>query len=295
MAFRSLPRVATILSLLGGTALAQEPGPSTIPGGPKLVEIQGAADKGKPPELSPEEIKTGRMAVMAEHAANFRFKAAEKGFPERLQGDPLFRYDDETRGYIDGTVWRLGATGRPRAIITTELHPNYLGGGPRVVYDALSLNPERFAATSTKFVWNPTGPAVEMKPIPAGPAPAATAALRMSQIKELSRRFTATQDIEETERVLVQLRRLPREIDRYQPTSHDKADGAIFLFVNGRNPGLVLLVETDGTTWSYGVGRLSQPSTLTMKLDDEVVWQQPYANLGSNNPYTAGNTPAVFP
>ena len=295
MAFRSLPRVATLLSLLGGTALAQEPGRSTIPGGPKLVEIQGGGAREKGPELPPEEIKTARMAVMAEHAGNFRFKAAEKDFPERLQADPLFRYDDETRGYIDGTVWRLGATGRPRAIITTELHPNYRGGGPRVVYDALSINREPFAATSTKFIWNPTGPAVEMKPSPAGPAPAATAAQRMSQIKELSRRFTATQDIEETERVLVQLRRLPREIDRYQPTSHGKADGAIFLFVNGRNPGLVLLVETDGTSWSYGVGRLSQPSTLTMKLDDEVVWQQPYASLSSNKPYTAGNTPAEFP
>lgn len=295
MAFRSLPRVATILSLLGGTALAQEAGRSTIPGGPKLVEIQPAGPKEAAPDLSPEEIKTGRMAVMAEHAGNFRFTAAEKDFPQRLQADPLFRYDDETRGYIDGTVWRLGATGRPRAIITTELHPNYLGGGPRVVYDALSLNPEPFAATSTKFVWKPTGPAVEMKPIPAGPVPAATAAQRMSQIKELSRRFTATQDIEETERVLAQLRRLPREIDRYQPTSNDKADGAIFLFVNGRNPGLVLLIETDGTNWSYGVGRLSQPSTLTMNLDDEPVWKQPFASLGSSNPYTAGNTPAVFP
>ncbi len=57
MAFRSLPRVATILSLLGGTALAQEPGRLTIPGGPKLVEIQGAGAKEKGQELPPRRSR----------------------------------------------------------------------------------------------------------------------------------------------------------------------------------------------------------------------------------------------
>lgn len=240
-------------------------------------------------------VAAERMAVMAAHAGTIRTTSSEAGFPTRLQDKPLFRYDDETRGYVDGTVWRLGETGRPRAIVTTELHPNYLGGGPRVVYDAFSLNEQPFRAASGTFQWNPPDSAVEIQPLPRGPVPSASAPQRLTQIKDLSRRFTATQEIEETDRTLVQLRRLPREIDRYQSGAAENSDGALFLFVNGRNPGLVLLIETDGTNWQFGVGRLSAPSTLTLKLDDEVVWTQPRAGLGTSSSYTATNTPAKFP
>jgi hypothetical protein len=249
----------------------------------------------EPKDAAETPVAAERLEVMTAHAADIQFRAAVAGFPNRLEKKPLFRYDDETRGYIDGTVWRLGAKGRPLAIVTTELHPNYLGGGPRVVYDALSLSSNPFSANLGKYVWTPPGSAVEMKPLPKGPAPAATEALRLTQMKELSRRFTASQEIQETDRTLVQLRRLPREIDRYKPTEAEKADGALFLFSNGRNPGLILFIETDGTAWQYGCGRLSAPSTLTLLLDDLAVWSEPPSGLGSNSPYTATNQPAEFP
>jgi hypothetical protein len=58
---------------------------------------------------------------------------------------------------------------------------------------------------------------------------------------------------------------------------------------------MVLLLETDGTTWSYGVGRLSHPSELAVLLDGDVVWQQPEAQLDWNLPYTAASVPATIP
>jgi len=81
---------------------------------------------------------------------------------------------------------------------------------------------------------------------------------------------------------------------RYQPTDEELSDGAAFLMVNGRNPGLILFVETDGNGWSYGVGRLSYPSTLTVKLDDEVVWTKPPGSEPGNS-YNAFNSSARFP
>ena len=264
------------------------------------------------PEKPAADIAKKRLEVMKEHALALRVTSSVEGWPTQLEPVPIFRYDDQTRGYVDGTVWRLGARGRPLAIITTELHPNYVGGGPRVVYDFLSLSPHPFKAAGGGAGWNSRGSAVAMKPLSNAPAPAGMPAGRLSQMKKLSLRFTATQDLEETDRVLVHLRRLPREIDRYVPAGpgntvpegtaakeggdvSSRADGGIFLFANGRNPAIVLLIETDGTTWTYGAGRLSAPSTLTLLLDDEIVWKVPPARTASSEGYSATNVPARFP
>jgi hypothetical protein len=258
--------------------------------------IFGTALAGAEPDapLTTEEIQALRREVLAERAGAIRFAAQVPNFPDRLEPTPLFRYDDFTRGYVDAFVWKLGATGRPRAIITNELHPNYLGGGPRMVYDFLSLSPDPFVAKSNDVGWSPRGSAVHFAAIPEGPEPAANPAARLQQIKTLARRFTATQLIAETDETLVHLRLLPKEIDRYVPATHQRSDGAAFLFVNGRNPGLMLFLETDGTGWHYGIGRLSMPSTLTVLLDDHAVWTRPRGSEPDGS-YTASNSPANFP
>lgn len=239
-----------------------------------------------------DDLAEQRLEVMRKRALDIRFRAGTDGFPTRLEEKPLFRYDDPTRGYIDGTVWRLGAEGRPLAIITTELAPRY-AGKPCVIYDCLSLSEEPFTAASDDLPgWAPPESAVELRPLPDAPAPAATENGRLLQLKQLASRFSGTQDVEGQ---LVPLRLLPRPIDRYSSASHERADGAIFVMANGRMPGVVLLIETDGDAWSYGVGRLSHPCTLRVLLDEEVAWEQPEARLGWNLPYTATNVPAVIP
>jgi hypothetical protein len=242
-------------------------------------------------------LAAARLDVMRARAESIVFTSPVPGFPVRLNAAPVFRYDDETRGYVDGTVWRLGDSGRPLAIITTELHPNYLGGGPRVVYDFLCLTDRRFTAKSKDVPgWSPPRSAVAMQPLDGAPVPAATATARLAQLKQQARRFTGTQEVQERETQHVHLRLLPREIDRYAPGSAERADGAIFLLVNGRNPALVLLVETDGEKWQWGVGRLTLPSNLELRLDDRVVWAQPRnPPYGWASPYCASNSPAEFP
>jgi hypothetical protein len=71
----------------------------------------------------------------------------------------------------------------------------------------------------------------------------------------------------------------------------------MFLFVNGRNPGVVMLLETDGESWTYSLGRLSTPSTLTVSLDDTLVWQRDPlpAVTDWNAAYTGANAPAAIP
>lgn len=254
----------------------------------------------EPPQDTDEkrDVAQERLKVMTDRMKSIVISSPEAAFPKTMQPTPLFRYDDETRGYVDGTVWRLGEQGRPLAIITAELHPNYLDTGRRVVYDFLSLTERRFTARSSDIPgWMPRGSAVTFNRLPGAPAPANTAPKRLTQLKEQARRFSGTQDVQEIDRSYVQLRLLPREIDRYSPTSDEHSQGAIFIFANGRNPAVLLVIETDGGDWQYGIGRLSAPSQLEMKLDDTAVWTQPrFESFGNwSAPYTATNVPAEFP
>jgi hypothetical protein len=236
-------------------------------------------------------LEQQRLALMRQRIAAMTVTAADAQVPAHLQPDPLFRYDDPTRGYIDGTVWKLGRTGRPWAIITAELHPRY-GGSPRIVYDFLSLTDAPFSVqTSDVGGWRPAASAVAFAPIADAPLPAATPVQRQAQMRQLAARFQGTQDVENQK---VQLRLLPTPIDRYQPVSgQDRSDGVIMVLCNGRNPALILCIETDGQTWSYGIGRLSLPSVLTVTLADKVVYHQ-QANTSSAG-YTASNAAAVIP
>ena len=131
-----------------------------------------------------------------------------------------------------------------------------------------------------------------MSPLPNSLRLAESKSQRLLQLKKMSERFTGHQSVEGQE---LELRILPRPIDRYQPTESDTSDAAIFLFVSGRNPGIVLVIEATESDWIYGVGRLSQPSTLTLNLDGETIWQVSPAPLVWNAPYTATNYPVVIP
>lgn len=284
---RSLSAVIALLGMVAAGTLADDnvPKSNSVKNEPKDVV---AEEKG--------DVAERRMAVMKSRVENFRFSSSDAGFPKQLQPTPLFRYEDQTRGYVDGTVWRLGEQGRPLALITAELHPNYLNGGPVIVYDFLSLTERPFTAKSADVPgWSPRGSAVTMQRLPDAPEPAKAAAARLGQMKQLARRFSATQEVTELDTSFVHLRLLPREIDRYSPEPQADSDGASFLFVNGRNPGVVLLLETKGREWTFGVGRLSAPSTLVMRLDDTVVWKEPRASLSWSSPYTASNSAATFP
>jgi hypothetical protein len=254
-----------------------------------LLVVGGVVGRAAEPD---DDLAQQWLDMMRQRALSIRFRATSDDFPERLEAEPLFRYDDPTRGYIDGTVWRLGSSGRPLAIVTTELAPRY-SGRPCVVYDYLSLSEVPFTATSDDVPgWSPPRSAVELSELPGAPAPAETENARQRQLKQLADRFSGTQDVEGQ---FVRLRLLPRSIDRYAPVGNERADGAIFVMANGRMPAVVLLIETDGDSWSYGMGRLSHPCTLRVLLDDNVVWEQPEASLAWDQPYTASSHPAKIP
>lgn len=242
-------------------------------------------------------IEEQRLEVMRSRVQSIKFTGQ---VPPNLESQALFRYDDQTRGYIDGTVWRLGERGRPLAIVTSELTFSYEGSGkPRIVYDLLSLTDTRFRAESNDFRWAPGQSAIEFSELPQGPEPADSPTARLFQFRQLARRFTASQVVKEQ---VLHLRLLPRPIDRYVLPPSDAGDsgsappdGAVFLFTSGRMPGILLMIETVDGKWRFAAGRLSLPSDLRLELDGETVWTRPKFRFGPGRSYHATNAPVVIP
>lgn len=241
------------------------------------------------------EISRERLELMISRMQSATFSSTVPGFPEKLEPEPLFRYDDPTRGYVDGTVWKLGQQGRPLALLTLELHPMYLGTGPRFVHEFLAITNAEFDCRLGSLAWSPQKSAVEMKVLRDGPIASPSETIRLAQMKRMADRFEARQIIQEITEQRIELRMLPTPIDRYSPLPRDRADGAVFLFVNGRNPGLALLIETDGSDWKYGIGRLSLPSRLVVTLDRKTVASWERSDGTGGQAFYAANVPGIVP
>src|SRR5262245_36577557 len=89
------------------------------------IEPIGRADepeKTKPETKEDAKLAARRLALMQERIAAVKVSASEEDFPDRFAAEPIFRYTDPARSYVAAALWKLGEKGRPRALITTELH-----------------------------------------------------------------------------------------------------------------------------------------------------------------------------
>ena len=194
----------------------------------------------------------------------------ESKLPTKFREDPMLRFGDPTRGASDGSLWKLGA-GRPEAIVATEF--TRADDQYNLNYEFLSLTKRKFElATTQGWKWSPSGSAIEFKKLDGPQLPGQTSSVRLRQMKTLARRFTASEDYN-GERY--RLRLLPQPIDIYVIDKKNRNnEGAIFVFANGTNPEVLLLLEAIDNEWHYGLARLCGAAP-TVKLDENTVWTKP--------------------
>jgi hypothetical protein len=135
------------------------------------------------------------------------------------------------------------------------------------------------ARRDDKVVWNPKD---EWKwhAIPGAPAPAATAAQRLIQMRALAGEFTVEiLDTRNTAKGEEQTPRLlPKPIYRYDAERTKNFDGGLFAFVVGTDPELLLLLECDTGArqpeWRFGAARMNR-YLIHLKRKGETVWEVP--------------------
>ncbi len=277
-----------------GTAWAVTLAMLTVAVAPSWAQAPGAAKA------------EGRAARLEEMTSLLRdVRVAEPAHPERgpspLRPEPLHRWTDPTRELSDGGLWAFGKSGRPVALATMEIYGGDPKSGPVWACELISLAPGPLAAEAgwnlfipperkvpgpaTPLKWAPKKPGIVFEALPGAPAPAATEAERLRQMKALAARFSAYQAVPGGAGggTRYELRLLPRPTHRYADPASGLVDGAIFLLVYGTNPELLLFVEArkpaggaGPAAWSFGCARLST-AALSVSLDGRETWTRPFA------------------
>src|SRR5262249_1014958 len=152
---------------------------------------------------------------------------------------PIYVWTNPTRsGGQHGAVFVWLYRGRPVAIGSTFSHPEE---GQRMVcheFHSLATGPLLPDHGKAPESWTPKAP-IEFVRFPNAPAPDASPAKRLLQMRTLSREFTAHSIDYQKERW--ELRLLPQPLYRYEKPQDDVIDGSLFGFVSsaGTDPEVV--------------------------------------------------------
>jgi hypothetical protein len=125
-----------------------------------------------------------------------------------------------------------------------------------------------------KEVWKSSRPGVEHKIVPSAAAPAESAAARLFQMRTMSSGFV----VEETDRddnSKQRMRLLTQPVFRYASKAEHVTDGAMFAFVQGTDPEVLLLLEAQetmsGPVWHFALARMNS-SEFRVSYKDKEVW-----------------------
>jgi hypothetical protein len=235
--------------------------------------------------VAPEGMKAWNAFYQSEAAEAYRFTLEPGGEELKLDPTPVLRWTNPLEeGDIHGVVYVWRKNGRP--VVIGQLFSYLNGKGGRVYCHAmhsLARADEKLTGSrDEKVFWTPDSPGVEMKDVPEAPVPSPSRPLRLTQMKAISRRFSAS--TEEATRGKRMLRLLPTPLDRSPESTPPGRDGALFSLVVGNDPEVILVVETaevagGDPVWRYGLVR-STRSTSVARLDEQEVWS--YDSAGQN-------------
>jgi hypothetical protein len=201
-----------------------------------------------------------------------------------LEPEPLLRWSN-IHGDDDGTLFLWTVAGRPVAVAQSFS----VGKGKIWLHEFQSLSLDPFSLMlDGQVVWAPEKAGVAFKPLDDAPTPAKTAALRLSQMRSMASRFKASDDYGNKGNIW-QLRRLTQPVYRYPKpddrsseaadSGRDSIDGAVFAFVVGTDPEMLLLFEArqevSGPAWQYALAPMTA-FELKASLSDKAVWSSPF-------------------
>jgi hypothetical protein len=244
------------------------------------------------PKSDLEARSKQRLEVM--HSAINDFKISSEDIrtqaPLKFAKAPLLRYNDQTRELLDATVWRVGESGRPTAIVTLEIYAK--SAEPvALVYEFVSLSPARLSMESPRGPrWAPSGTDLKMAALANAPRTADSKTTRLAQMRQMARRFEVREQYRGDK---VECRLLSTPIDRYGGEK-DTLDGAIFIFANGTNPEVGLVLECRDNEWSYGMFRLGG-AALSADLDGKPCYEAPAMRGGVSNRYATAAHAIILP
>lgn len=200
-----------------------------------------------------------------------QFRTAPAAAPLVHHG-PALRWSNPTVGEVHGEIHLWTDDGRPACIgsVYRWFTPNW---GATLEVASLVDRPlaGRQQGREREF-WKPAPAPVRWEALAGKEAPADTPAARLIQMRRILRDFTATlRDTRQTEEAVERrLRLMPQPLFRYPPPSPTATylDGALFSFVEGTDPEVLILLECGaeaadaargaGPAWRWGAVRMNK-------------------------------------
>lgn len=213
-----------------------------------------------------------------------QFRVA-KGNAPLVHHGPLLRWSNPTAGEVHGEIHLWTEDGRPACIgsVYRWFSPQW---GATLEVSSLVDRPVVARQLDREF-WKPPATAIRWEPLAGSEAPADTPAARLIQMRRILRDFAATlRDTRRTEEpVERRLRLMPQPLFRYPAPSATASylDGAMFSFVEGTDPEVLILLECDAAktgaapaketepAWRWGAVRMNMDSQ-TVSLSGRAAW-----------------------
>jgi hypothetical protein len=229
--------------------------------------VMAQAEAPQPAPGSSTAVEAFR-AEAAEYAVHLQSRPGEK---LTLVKEPVLRWGNPARTGEDGAVfvWTLG--GRPELIGTIFTYRYNEKINRKHEFHSLATEPLS-AEFRGKEVWAPKKAGLTFAPLEDAPSPAASARLRLAQMRALARDFSAS--LKDAEGESYQLRLLTQPLYRYEPQGRGIVDGAIFSFAVGTDPEVLLILEArevnDAARWEYALARFHYVEMKAFHKDREV-------------------------
>ncbi|MEK6257401.1 MAG: hypothetical protein AABP62_02180 [Planctomycetota bacterium] len=220
-----------------------------------------------------EKLAARRLEFMKNSVKGYEFLLGPN-FTAKLtvEPEPLLRFTNPVSGLQDGGffLWRSEA-GRP--MVGAQV---FLTSEDLWIHEFQSLAPVPFRVSrSDKIAWEPQRAGVEVKPVPDVPVPAAGAVQRLVQMRDIAKRFIASDEFEGRPKS-DELRLLTRPLVRFGAENSDTLDGALFVHAHGTDPELMIVLEAlksdSGHRWHYSLAPMTGYA-LKASLDDKPVWE----------------------
>jgi hypothetical protein len=139
-------------------------------------------------------------------------------------------------------------------------------------------------------VWTPTEAGITLKALDGAMLPASTPARRLTQMRSLVRELSATKIDRNGDQQ--ELRGLTQPVYRYSPGDASVIDGALFVFVQGTDPEVWVMIEAHerdgGQHWQFAAARMNSVELMVQRKGVPLwhVDSLPWAAVHSHrNPY----------
>jgi hypothetical protein len=221
--------------------------------------------------------------VYVEEASAYKyFLDADRRHGLELRREPVMRWT--STGDYNGEVYVWTHEGAAKVVGCIFSGPR--GAGARAImheFHTLAPGP-LYSDQRGGSGWLPQEPGAMFEALLGAPEPATTRALRLTQMRDLARRFAAQVERDGSK---WQMRLLSQPIYRYEITDEKSTivDGAVFAFVwtAGTDPEALVVIEArrrdQGVRWYYAPARFTNEKAW-LQYEGKEVWRADAATVG---------------